>query len=156
MACGIRQADSREDKDCSHMLAYSCNPNRCCDLLNGQISVGMFLSWRRRWETVWAAWCQCLSSSPLTLHLAYPRGPPSVNWSAFDPTSSFLRHAYRHRTAQAQRLPHKQLRARPHEHVLRGAHHHHARGLHRQNPRSLEHLAYLISCFVEWRGSGGG
>jgi hypothetical protein len=24
------------------------------DVLKGQISVGMFLSWRMRWETVWA------------------------------------------------------------------------------------------------------
>lgn len=26
------------------------------DILNGQISVGMFLSWRMRWETVWAVY----------------------------------------------------------------------------------------------------
>jgi hypothetical protein len=30
------------------------------DVLNGQISVGMFLSWRMRWETVWAGFCQCV------------------------------------------------------------------------------------------------
>src|SRR5690348_13127123 len=35
------------------------------NVLRGQISVGMFLSWRRRWDTVWAI--QLVNSSPLAL-----------------------------------------------------------------------------------------
>jgi hypothetical protein len=50
-----------------------------------------------------------------------------------------LRGTYGHRAADAQRLPHEQLRAGPHEHLLGGAHHHHARGLHSQDSGGFEH-----------------
>lgn len=124
------------------------------DVLNGQISVGMFLSWRMRWEMVWAVYCQC--------HLD---ALWSVNWrtamllflsivSISSPESLRAGKKYRHRTAHAQRLPHEQLRACPHEHLLGGAHHHHARGLHSQDSRSLEHVVGRSSVgMVEWRVS---
>jgi hypothetical protein len=47
------------------------------NVLNGQISVGMFLSWRIRWETVWAEFCQWVP---------YMRGVQSGGvppWSSF-------------------------------------------------------------------------
>jgi hypothetical protein len=46
--------DSRKDNDCRWLALIQLEHIGMLDVLRGQISVGMFLSWRRRWETVWA------------------------------------------------------------------------------------------------------
>ena len=52
----------------------------------------MFLSWRIRWETVWAVSCQCSSSTTPMPQLAYHRAPSlSINWSALVPVSPVYR-----------------------------------------------------------------
>jgi hypothetical protein len=52
--------DLPEDNNCEAVLAMAhMTLEGGSNILNGQISVGMFLSWRMRWETVWAALCQC-------------------------------------------------------------------------------------------------
>jgi len=111
----------------------------------------------------------CLVSMLVLYHSHASIGVPPCSESFYQlvstgPRVPSLPRAYRCRSAQAQRLPHNELRARPHsqlrarlhQHLLGGAHHHHARGLHTQRPRSLEHVVYRLACIVEWRVSGGG
>jgi hypothetical protein len=62
-----RKGDLPKDDNCEKsQQAFSCILHSGRDVLKGQISVGMFLSWRRRWEAVWAVassirvlWCPC-------------------------------------------------------------------------------------------------
>jgi hypothetical protein len=92
--------------------------------------------------------CSLSIRAPLhvaTGQLAYRRAPPSVLWLASGPRLLQLRGTYGHGAADAQRLPHEQLRAGPHEHLLGGAHHHHARRLHGQDPGRFEHGGGLSS-----------
>lgn len=51
--------DLPEDDDCGDTLANWYHTTCVGNVLNGQISVGMFLSWRMRWDTVWAVYGHC-------------------------------------------------------------------------------------------------
>lgn len=115
-----------------------CNDSH---VLKGQISVGMFLSWRRRCEAVWA-----VASSIRVLSCR-----SSANWLTalllllLTPLANILRkrgeawRAYRDGAAQLQCLAHKELGALTHRHPGSLTHHHHGRGAHGQGASSFEH-----------------
>lgn len=101
----------------------------------------MFLSWRKRWEAVWA-----VASSIRVLSCC-----DLANWLTalllllFTPLAYILRacggawRPYGDRTAQLQCLAHKELGALTHRHARSLAHHHHGRRAHGHSTGSLEH-----------------
>jgi hypothetical protein len=116
------------------------NNMRRIDVLRGQISVGMFLSPRRRWETVWAVYRQFMIPGVCwALWWAYRRAPPSVRFISNKFVVPIFRETYWHRVAHAHCLPHEELRALAHGHHARGLHRQHASRLHRKGPGSFEH-----------------
>lgn len=119
----------------------NCNLLRVGDVLRGQISVGMFLSWRRRCEAVWAIassitvlsrrdlanWLTALLLLLLTPLACILRACGDAGW------------AYGDRTAHLQCLAHKELGACAHRHAGGLAHHHHGRRAHGHSTGNFEH-----------------
>lgn len=124
--------DLPEDDNCTGALAVLLGQRGGGNLLRGQISVGMFLSWRRRCEAVWAVQVNWHAVDAGRCNGPYRRAPPSGSGlaggsSAYPPGCV----TYRDRAAQLQRLAHEELRA--------PAHRHEAGRPHRHGPRDFEH-----------------